>query len=226
MYLVLVRHGESTYNKEKRFCGWTDVPLTEKGEEEAKRAGKLLAKTGIDFGIAYTSVLKRAKDTLSIIIDEMKIDLKVRESYKLNERHYGDLEGLSSEEDATKYNLSDLAENLKNFDFNPPELSIEDERFPGNDLKYKDVLKFELPMSESLKDTYKRVVEYFDEEISTFLRVDENVLIVSHENCLKMLIKYLENISDEEASKLDVSNDIILYELDENLKIIKKKELS
>lgn len=223
MYLVLVRHGESIWNKENKFTGWTDVELSEKGIEDAKRAGVLLKKSKIEFGIAYTSVLTRAKDTLKYIKEEMGCDIRVKETYKLNERHYGKLQGLNKDKTKEIYGEEQVMKWRRSYDVKPPELTIDDPRFPGNDPKYKDVLKFELPLSESLKDTYNRVVEFYKSEISTFLKLEENVLIVAHGNSLRALVKYLENISDEEIPSLEIPLSVpIVYDLDKNLNIIKK----
>ncbi len=225
MYLVLVRHGESVWNKEHRFTGWTDVELNDKGREEARKAGKILKEMNISFGIAYTSCLKRAKNTLTYILDILG-PVKVKENYKLNERHYGALQGKTHEEMEETVGKKQVQIWRRSYDVKPPELSIDDERFPGNDPKYSNILKYELPLSESLKDTYKRVVDYFENEISTFLHVDENVLIVASGNSLRALIKYLENISDSDITKVEISTgEIIVYELDSNLKILNKQTI-
>lgn len=222
MYLVLVRHGESVWNKEHKFTGWTDVELSDVGILEAKRAGSILKDLNITFGIAYTSYLKRASDTLKFIKESIG-EVKTRETYKLNERHYGNLQGHTHEEMESKFGKEQVHIWRRSYDTKPPELDITDPRFPGNDPKYKDILKFELPLSESLKDTEKRVVEYFENEISTFLKVEENVLIVASGNSLRALVKYLENIGDEEIMSLNIgTGEIIVYEMDPNLKILKK----
>lgn len=219
MKLVLVRHGQSIWNLEHRFTGWTDVELTENGIEEAKKAGEIIKKLDISFGIAYTSYLKRASDTLKYIL-EIIGPVKTRETYKLNERHYGALQGKTHEEMEAQVGAEQVYAWRRGYDVKPPELDITDERFPGNDPKYKDILKFELPLSESLKDTKERVVEYFEDEISTFLRVDENVLIVASGNSLRALVKHLENISDEDIMKLEIkTGEVIVYDLDDELNI-------
>lgn len=222
MYLVLVRHGESVWNKEQRFTGWTDVDLNDKGIEEAKKAGSIIKDLKIDFGIAYTSYLKRASDTLKYI-KQSTGEIKTRESYKLNERHYGKLQGRTHKEVEAEVGEQMVYTWRRSYDAKPPELDITDPRFPGNDPRYKDVLKFELPLSESLKDTEKRVVDYFESEISTFLRVGENVLVVASGNTLRSLVKYLEGISAEDIMKVEISTgEIIAYQMDEDLKILKK----
>ncbi len=226
MYLVLVRHGESVWNLENKFTGWTDVDLSEKGIEEAKRAGKLLKNTGIDFDIAFTSVLIRAQNTLKCIKKELRKDIATEESYKLNERHYGKLQGWNKQETRDIYGDEQVLKWRRSYDIKPPELSIDDPRFPGNDPKYSDVLKYLLPLSESLKDTYKRVIEYYKENIREHLLKGENVLVVAHGNSLRAFIKYLEKISDEEIPNLELKTGVpIIYELDENLNIKSKKIL-
>lgn len=226
MYLVLVRHGESVWNKENKFTGWTDVPLSDHGIEEAHAIGKKIKSLNIDFGIAYTSFLERASDTLKYIKEELGTEIKTRASYKLNERHYGALQGLNKEETSKKYGEERVHEWRRSYDIAPPELTISDPRFPGNDLKYESILKYKLPLTESLKDTYMRVVDYFEREISTFLRVGENVLIVAHGNSLRALMKYLEEIGDEDISKLEIATaSAIVYQLDDNLKIVSKREI-
>lgn len=226
MKLVLIRHGESVWNKENKFTGWTDVELSEKGIEEAHAIGKKLAEQHVDFGIAYTSVLKRAEDTLQIVLEELGVNIKVRKSYKLNERHYGALQGLNKDGARVQYGEEQVAKWRRSYDIKPPELALSDERFPGKDPKYKDVLIYELPLSESLKDTYERVVDYFEDEISTFLRVGENVLVVAHGNTLRALIKYLENISDEEITKLEIpTGSATVYDFDDALAIVNKTDI-
>lgn len=227
MRLVLVRHGESVWNKENKFTGWTDVELSEKGIEEAHAIGKKLSELNIEFGIAYTSVLKRAEDTLEYILEELaQQNIKTRRSYKLNERHYGALQGLNKDGTRVQYGNEQVAKWRRSYDVRPPELAVTDERFPGNDPKYKDILIYELPLSESLKDTYNRVVDYFENEISTFLRVGEDVLVVAHGNSLRALIKYLENISDEDIPNLEIkTGTAIIYELNDSLEIEKKSQI-
>lgn len=224
MYLVLVRHGESVYNQEDKFTGWMDVELTPKGEYQAEVVGKALKASGIEFGLAYTSVLKRAQKSLDIIKTQLGVPLKTKESYKLNERHYGALQGLNKNQVAERVGKEQVEIWRRSYDVAPPELKVTDPRFPGNDPKYSDILKFELPLSESLKDTYKRVVEYYESEISTYLAIEENVLIVAHGNSLRALVKYLENISDARIPGLEIPfGKAIVYKLDKNLNIVGKK---
>ena len=221
--LVLVRHGESIWNKENKFTGWTDVDLSNEGIEYAKKAGKILYKNNFDFDIVYTSVLKRAIDTCNYIINEMHdIDLTIKRSYKLNERHYGVLQGLNKKETADKYGEEQVHLWRRGYDIKPPELDSNDSRFPGNDPLYRNLDKSKLPLSESLKDTVKRVVEYYEEEIKPNILNKKSVMIVAHGNSLRGLIKYLDNISDEDIMKVEIPTGIpLVYELDDDLKPIK-----
>ena len=221
--LVLVRHGESVWNKENKFTGWTDVDLSNEGIEFAKKAGVLLYQNNYDFDIVYTSVLKRAIDTCNYIINEMKdTDLTIKRSYKLNERHYGALQGLNKQETALKYGEEQVHLWRRGYSIKPPELTIDDSRYPGNDPLYRNIDKEKLPLSESLKDTVKRVVEYYEEEIKPNIINHKNVMIVAHGNSLRGLIKYLDDISDEDIMNVELPTGIpLIYELDDNLKPIR-----
>ena len=221
--LVIVRHGQSVWNLENKFTGWTDVGLSDKGIEEAINAGKLLKKLNYTFDVAYTSVLKRANDTLYYILDELnERNIPIKYSYKLNERHYGALQGLNKDETRAKYGEEQVKLWRRSADVRPPELTIDDERYPGNDEKYKDLTKEELPLTENLLDTIKRVTEYWEEEIKNTIKDGKNVIIVAHGNSLRGLIKYLDNLSNEEVIKLEIDTGRpICYELDDNLKPIK-----
>ena len=221
--LVLVRHGESTWNKENRFTGWTDVPLSEEGERYAKIAGKLLYENGFDFDIAYISVLKRAIDSLNLIIEQMKdSDLIIKRSYKLNERHYGALQGLNKDEMKEKYGEKQVQLWRRSYDVKPPQLTVDDPRYPGNDELYRNIDKKDLPLCESLEDTEKRVVSYYEEEIKPNILAGKSVIIVAHGNSLRGLIKYIDNISDEDIVSLEIPTGIpLIYELDDNLKPIR-----
>lgn len=221
--LVLVRHGQSMWNLENKFTGWTDVELSEQGIKEAKEAGKVLKEKGFEFDLAYTSVLKRAEDTLDYILKEMGEDnIEVRRSWKLNERHYGALQGLNKDETRKKYGEEQVLLWRRSVDVRPPELETTDSRYPGNDSKYKDLTVDELPKTENLKDTIRRVVEYWDSEIRPELQKGRKIIISAHGNSLRGLIKYLDNISDEDVIKLELqTGNPICYELDENLKPIK-----
>lgn len=221
--LVIVRHGQSLWNLENKFTGWTDVGLSDKGIKEAKSAGILLKKLGYTFDLAYTSVLKRANDTLYYILDELnERDIPIKYSYKLNERHYGALQGLNKDETKEKYGEEQVKLWRRSADVRPPELTIDDERYPGNDQKYKDLTKEELPLTENLIDTIKRVTEYWQSDIAPNIKEDKNVIIVAHGNSLRGLIKYLDNLSNDEVTKLEIDTGRpICYELDDNLKPIR-----
>ena len=223
MKLVLLRHGRSLWNKENKFTGWTDIDLSKKGIEEAKEAGKLLKQNDFIFDIAFTSVLKRAINTLNYALKEMDQDIPIKYSYKLNERHYGTLQGLNKDETRKKYGEEQVHIWRRSADVRPPALTITDPRFPGNDEKYKDIPKDKLPTTENLLDTIDRVVEYYNEEIKPELLKNKNVIISAHGNSLRALIKYLENISDEEIMNLEIpTGKPYVYELDDNLNILKK----
>ena len=221
--LVLVRHGQSIWNLENRFTGWTDVELSEKGIEEAKEAGKLLKKNNYSFDVAYTSTLKRANDTLNYILKELdEEDIKINYSWKLNERHYGALQGLNKDETKEKYGEEQVHLWRRSASVRPPKLSKSDERYPGNDPKYKDLSEDELPQTENLQDTIKRVVEYWKSDIVKDLKKNKKIIIVAHGNSLRGLIKYLDNLSDDEIMSVEIATGKpICYELDDNLKPLK-----
>ncbi len=220
--LVIVRHGQSMWNLENKFTGWTDVPLSEKGIEEAKNAGILLKKEGYIFDEAYTSVLKRANDTLYYILDELnEKEIPIHYDYRLNERHYGALQGLNKDETRKKYGEDQVKLWRRSADVKPPELTKDDERYPGNDSKYKDINENKLPLTENLMDTIERVVEYWKEEISLKIKKGKKIIIVAHGNSLRGLMKYLDNLTKEEVINLEIDTGRpIIYELDDNLKPI------
>ena len=221
--LVLVRHGQSTWNLENRFTGWTDVGLTEQGEKEAIEAGRVLKELGYTFDVAYTSVLKRANLTLDLILKELNINIPIFYDYRLNERHYGALQGLNKDETRKQYGEEQVRLWRRSATVRPPELDINDERFPGNDPKYKDLPKEKLPLTENLNDTIKRVVEYFESSIKIDIENNKNVIIVAHGNSLRGLIKYLEKLSDEEVMTLEIpTGNPLVYELDDNFNVTKK----
>ena len=223
MKLVLLRHGESVWNKENRFTGWTDVDLSEKGVKEAENAGKLLKDKGYIFDVSFTSILKRANRTLEIVLKEMNLNIPVYYSYRLNERHYGALQGLNKDEMRKKFGDEQVHIWRRSYDVRPPELYKDDERYPGNDPKYKDLTPEELPLTECLKDTLERVLPYYNNEIKKHLENKENVLVVAHGNSLRSIIKYLENISDEDIMNVEIPTGIpYVYELDDNLTIKEK----
>lgn len=221
--LVLVRHGQSMWNLENRFTGWTDVELSEQGIKEAKEAGKVLKEKGFSFDVAYTSVLKRANDTLGYILEELgEQDIPVKKSWRLNERHYGALQGLNKDETREKYGEEQVLLWRRSTDVRPPELSKDDERYPGNDSKYSELKEEELPTTENLIDTIERVMVYWNSDIVKDLKAGKKVIIAAHGNSLRGLIKYLDNMTDEEVIKLELqTGNPICYELDDNLKPIK-----
>lgn len=221
--LVLVRHGQSMWNLENRFTGWTDVELSEQGIKEAKEAGKVLKEKGFSFDVAYTSVLKRANDTLGYILEELgEQDIPVKKSWRLNERHYGALQGLNKDETREKYGEEQVLLWRRSTDVRPPALSKDDERYPGNDPKYSELKEEELPTTENLIDTIERVMVYWNSDIVKDLKAGKKVIIAAHGNSLRGLIKYLDNMTDEEVIKLELqTGNPICYELDDNLKPIK-----
>ena len=220
--LVLVRHGQSMWNLENKFTGWTDVELSEKGINEAKKAGIALKENGFNFDIAYTSVLKRAEDTLKYILEEMDIEVPIKSSWRLNERHYGALQGLNKDETREKYGADQVQLWRRSMNVRPPELEKDDPRYSGNDPKYKDLDEKDIPLCENLADTIDRVLVYWNEEIKPTIEDGKQVIIVAHGNSLRGLIKYLDNLTDDEIMNLEVqTGNPICYELDDNLKPIK-----
>jgi 2,3-bisphosphoglycerate-dependent phosphoglycerate mutase len=220
--LVLIRHGESSWNLENRFTGWTDVDLTEKGIIEARQAGQLLQKEGYTFDLAYTSVLKRAIRTLWIVMDEMDLMwLPVYRSWRLNERHYGALQGLNKKDTADKYGVEQVHLWRRGYDVPPPLLERTDRRFSGGDPRYADIHAAEIPLGESLKNTLERVLPYWHETIAPNLRAGEKALIVAHGNSIRALVKYLDDIPDKIIADLNIPTGIpLVYELDGDLHAI------
>ena len=221
--LVLLRHGESVWNKENRFTGWTDVDLSEKGMGEAKRAGETLKKEGFVFDIAYTSVLKRAIRTLWSTLDVMDMMwIPVYNSWRLNERHYGSLQGLNKSEMAAKYGEDQVLVWRRSYDVPPPALEKNDPRSPANDPRYKDLNKKDIPLTECLKDTVARFLPYWHETIAPSVKSGKRVIIAAHGNSLRALVKYLDNVSDKDIVSLNIPTGLpLVYELDDNLKPIK-----
>jgi len=221
--VVLLRHGESTWNKENRFTGWTDVDLSEKGIKEAHNAGQTLKKEGYTFDIAYTSVLKRAIRTLWITLDEMDLMwIPVIRNWRLNERHYGALQGLNKSEMAQKFGEEQVHIWRRSYDTQPPALEKSDKRYPGKDPRYKELTEKELPLTECLKDTVARFVPYWEETIAPTIKQRKKVLIAAHGNSLRALVKYLDNIPENEIVGLNIPTGIpLVYELDDNLKSLK-----
>lgn len=220
--VVLVRHGESEWNKSNRFTGWTDVDLTEQGIEEAREAGRLLKAEGYEFDFAYSSVLKRAIRTLWIILDEMDLLwLPVERSWRLNERHYGALQGLNKAETAARYGDEQVLIWRRSYDVPPPALEPTDERFPGNDRRYASLKPDELPLTECLKDTVARFLPYWHESIAPRILSGQRLIIAAHGNSIRALVKYLDNISDSDIVELNIPTGIpLVYELDAELKPI------
>ena len=218
--LVLLRHGESIWNKENRFTGWTDVDLTPTGQEEAKSAGQLLRESGFTFDVAYTSVLKRAIRTLWITLDQMdQMWVPINLSWRLNERHYGALQGLNKAETAAHYGEKQVLLWRRGYDIQPPTLTIDDKRYPGFDVRYSNMSKQDIPLTESLKDTVTRFLPYWIQTIAPQVSAGQQAIIVAHGNSLRALIKYLDNISDQDILNYNIPTGIpLVYELDDNLK--------
>lgn len=221
--LVLLRHGESRWNKENRFTGWTDVDLTDQGREEAKAAGKVLKKDGFSFDQAYCSVLKRALRTLWIVLDELdELWIPVEKTWRLNERHYGGLQGLNKAETAAQYGEDQVLLWRRSYDVPPPPLEKSDERYPGHDPRYRDVPAAELPLTECLQDTVERFLPYWHEVIAPQVKAGQKVVIVAHGNSLRALVKYLDNLSEDEVLKLNIPTGVpLVYELGDDLKPLK-----
>jgi len=218
--IVLLRHGESIWNKENLFTGWTDVDLSDQGKSEAKRAGELLKAEGFTFDVAFTSVLKRAIRTLWLALDELDLMwIPVEHSWRLNERHYGALQGLNKAQTAATYGDQQVLVWRRSYDIPPPPLEESDPRYPGNDPRYKGMSKAELPLTECLKDTVARFLPYWHQAIVPVIQSGKRVIITAHGNSLRALVKYLDNISDQEIVNLNIPTGVpLVYELDTNLK--------
>jgi 2,3-bisphosphoglycerate-dependent phosphoglycerate mutase len=221
--MVLLRHGESIWNKKNRFTGWTDVDLTEKGGLEAKNAGQLLKQNGFTFDIAFTSVLKRAVRSLWIVLDEMDLMwIPIINSWRLNERHYGALQGLNKEETAKKYGEKQVHIWRRSYDIRPPALEKSDERYIKNDPKYEDLDESDIPSAECLKDTLERFLPFWRAKIAPTLKKGKSAIIPAHGNSLRALVKHIENINDKEIVSLNIPTGIpLVYELDGALKPIR-----
>ena len=217
--LTLLRHGESLWNKENRFSGWMDVDLSDHGKIEAQDAGKLLKSEGYSFDIAYTSVLKRAVRTLWIVLDELdQMWIPVEHSWRLNERHYGALQGLNKAETVVRFGEDQVLLWRRGYDITPPALEKTDERYPGHDPRYWDLDECDLPLTESLEGTVKRFLPYWIESIVPAIKAGKKTIIVGHGNSLRALIKYLDNISDEDIVSLNIPTGIpLVYEMDNEL---------
>jgi 2,3-bisphosphoglycerate-dependent phosphoglycerate mutase len=218
--LVLLRHGQSTWNLENRFTGWTDVGLTPQGEEEAHQSGKLLGEGGYTFDVAYTSVLKRAIKTLWIVMEEMELEwIPVINAWQLNERHYGALQGLNKAEMTVKFGEAQVHIWRRSYDIQPPALDLDDPRHPRFDRRYANLSEVELPRTECLKDTVNRMLPYWHSTIAPEVRAGKRVIICAHGNSLRALVKYLDNVSDEVIPELNIPTGIpLVYELDQELR--------
>ena len=225
--LVLLRHGESTWNQQNRFTGWTDVDLTERGTAEAHRAGKQLIEEGLVFDVAYTSVLKRAIRTLWIVLDELdQMWIPVHRSWRLNERHYGALQGLNKAQTAKKYGDEQVLVWRRSYDTPPPALEAGDERFPASDARYGDLDARDIPATECLKDTVARFLPYWHETIAPQVRAGKRVIITAHGNSLRALVKYLDHVSDADIVGLNIPTGVpLVYELDDSLASISSRYL-
>ncbi len=220
--LVLLRHGESDWNRENRFTGWTDVDLSEKGVQEGIAAGRQMKQDGYTFDVVFTSVLKRAIKTMNLALEQMDLLwLPVHKSWRLNERHYGALQGLNKAETAEKHGMEQTNVWRRSYDIPPPPLTPDDERYPGKDARYASLSAAELPLTECLKDTVERFLPYWHETIAPVVQSGQRVLIAAHGNSLRALVKYLDNISEEEIVGLNIPTGIpLVYELDDDLKPI------
>jgi 2,3-bisphosphoglycerate-dependent phosphoglycerate mutase len=221
--LVLLRHGESIWNKENLFTGWTDVDLSDQGRAEAKRAGELLKAESLTFDVAFTSVLKRAIRTLWIVLDELDLMwIPVEHSWRLNERHYGALQGLNKAQTAAKYGDEQVLIWRRSYDIPPPALEESDPRYPGADPRYQGLTASELPLTECLKDTVARFLPYWHQTIVPTIQAGKKVIIAAHGNSLRALVKYLDKISDEEIIALNIPTGVpLVYELDDQLKPVR-----
>jgi 2,3-bisphosphoglycerate-dependent phosphoglycerate mutase len=225
--LVLLRHGESTWNQENRFTGWTDVDLTERGTAQARRAGQQLKEEGFVFDVGYTSLLKRAIRTLWIVLDELdQLWIPVNRSWRLNERHYGALQGLNKAQTAEKYGDEQVLVWRRSYDTPPPALEDGDERFSANDPRYRDLAAEDIPATECLKDTVARFLPYWHETIAPQVRAGKRVIITAHGNSLRALVKYLDDVSDADIVNLNIPTGVpLVYELDDSLAPISSRYL-
>ncbi|NLK50099.1 MAG: 2,3-diphosphoglycerate-dependent phosphoglycerate mutase [Candidatus Cloacimonetes bacterium] len=226
--IVLMRHGESTWNKANLFTGWTDVDLSEQGLREAHDAGKRLKEAGFDFDLCFTSTLKRAIRTLWIVLDEMdRMYLPIINDWRLNERHYGALQGFNKAETAEKYGEEQVMLWRRSFDVPPPDLEETDERYPGIDPRYKNLTKEQIPLRESLKDTITRALPFWNEEVVPHLKNNVRMIISAHGNSLRAIVKYLDNISDEDIVSLNIPTGMpLIYEFDDDLNVVKRYYLA
>jgi 2,3-bisphosphoglycerate-dependent phosphoglycerate mutase len=222
--LVLIRHGESVWNKENRFTGWTDVDLSERGINEAKEAGKNMKERGFAFRFAYTSYLKRASKTLNLVLEEMDLLwIPVEKTWRLNEKHYGTLQGLNKREMVEKYGEEQVLIWRRSYDVRPPELEISDPRHPSNDARYQGISDpAATPSTEALCDTVDRIVPYWNSEIKTHLEKHKEIVVAAHGNSLRAIVKHLKNISNEDIVSLNLPTGIpYVFEFDQNMKLVK-----
>jgi 2,3-bisphosphoglycerate-dependent phosphoglycerate mutase len=221
--LVLLRHGESIWNRENRFTGWTDVDLSEDGVSQAKRAGELLKAQGYNFDIGFTSLLKRSIKTLHIVLEELDhLWIPVQKSWRLNERFYGALQGLNKDETIAKYGIEQVQKWRRDPHELPPAITKDDDRYPGKDIRYKDLTERELPLTENLSETMDRVLPFWNEFIVPHMRRDQKVIVCAHGNSLRALIQYIDHLTDGEVTQLDLPTGVpLIYELDEGLNRIR-----
>jgi len=221
--IILLRHGESVWNQENRFTGWTDVDLTAKGVEEAGKAGELMRAAGFVFDLAHTSVLRRAIKTLWLALERMDLMwIPVSHSWRLNERHYGALQGLNKAETAAKFGDAQVLAWRRSYDLPPPALKPDDQRYPGNDPRYRGLAPNQVPFTECLKDTVARVLPYWNQAIAPDIRAGKRVLIAAHGNSIRALVKYLDKVSDQDIVGLNIPTGVpLVYELDDTLKPIR-----
>lgn len=221
--LVIVRHGESLWNKENIFTGWIDIGLSDLGKEQAKQAGMILKKEGYVFDLGFTSVLSRAIETLEIILKEMELDIPIEKSWQLNERHYGSLQGMNKDEIRNKFGEEKFKQWRRSYDVQPPALIKEDERYPGNDEKYRQIGEISWPLTESLKDTEARVMPYWNEVIKPKILNNQKIIICAHGNSIRSLVKNIENVSDEEIPNVEIPlGKPLVYEFDDDFNLVSK----
>lgn len=225
--IVFIRHGQSAWNLENRFTGWTDVDLTDLGRQEAQEGGKMLKEAGFDFDVCYTSYLRRAVKTLDIVLDAMDLMwLPVHKSWRLNERHYGALQGLNKAETAAKYGDEQVFIWRRSYDTPPPALDKDDPRYPGHERRYGSISADELPLCESLKDTVARVMPFWHDELAPMIRSGARVLVAAHGNSLRAIVKYLDKMDEESITKLNIPTGVpLVYELDKDLTPIRSDYL-
>jgi len=221
--IVLLRHGESVWNKENRFTGWTDVGLSELGIREAKDAGQVLKKEGYVFDLAFTSVLSRAIETLNIILKEMVLDIPIEKSWQLNERHYGALQGMNKDEIRNKFGEEKFKQWRRSYDIQPLALTKEDERYPGNDERYNQLGEINWPLTESLKDTEERVMPYWNKVIKPKILDNQKIIVCAHGNSIRALVKNIEKVSNEEIPNVEIPlGQPLVYEFDDDFNLVSK----